>query len=179
MSSASTLPLLTVVATGGTIDKDYPRATSGYAFEIDEPAARRVLSELPFLAVRHEVVSVCRKDSSEISDEDREAVSAAVRSAAGSRVVVTHGTDTMIETALFVLRSGAAAGKVVAFTGAMKPERFKDSDASFNIGAAVAATSAVSPPSDGQGAVVICMGGNVIDCRRCRRDLETGYFVEE
>jgi len=103
---------LTVLTTGGTIDKDYPRSTQGYAFEFgDEAAAARLLQHIPLLELRVEIVSVCAKDSQEVSDADRQAVCDAVRSA-GSRVVVTHGTDTMIETAQFVLRSGAAAGKV-------------------------------------------------------------------
>jgi L-asparaginase len=118
---------------------------------------------------------VCKKDSTEITDTDREAVCAAVRGTESTRVVITHGTDTMIETARFLLHSGAAANKSVAFTGAMKPERFKDSDASFNMGAAVAATSSV--PASPAGSVVVCMGGNVIDCMSCKRDLETGFFV--
>ena len=126
---------LTIVATGGTFDKDYPRSTRGYAFEIDEPAAGRVLDGMPFLGLSYDVVSVCRKDSTEIDDSDRAAIAGAVASAAGRLVVVTHGTDTLIESARHVARSGSAAGKSVVFCGAMKPERFKDSDAAFNLAA--------------------------------------------
>ena len=54
---------VTIVATGGTIDKDYPRSSGGYAFEIDEPAAGRVLAELPVSGIAFDVISVCRKDS--------------------------------------------------------------------------------------------------------------------
>ena len=89
------------------------------------------------------------------------------------RVLVTHGTDTMIETARYVLKSGAAEGKVVAFTGAMKPERFKDSDAAFNVGAAVGVTDTLP-----LGSVVVVMGGRAIPCMRCMRELETGRFVD-
>ena len=164
---------LTIVATGGTFDKDYPRSTRGYAFEIDEPAAGRVLDGMPFLGLSYDVVSVCRKDSTEIDADDRAAIAGAVASAAGRLVVVTHGTDTLIESARHVARSGSAAGKSVVFCGAMKPERFKDSDAAFNFGAAVGATSLLPP-----GAVVIVMGGNVIDCAKAERDLQNGLFVE-
>ena len=103
----------------------------------------------------------------------RERLVAAVRKTAEPRALVTHGTDTLIETACFLKRSGAAATKAIAFTGAMKPSAFKDSDATFNVGAAVAAT-AVLPP----GSVVVVMGGRVIDCERCVRDLNTGLFLE-
>lgn len=92
---------------------------------------------------------------------------------ASARVVVTHGTDTMIETAKYVHASGAATGKMVAFTGSMKPERFKDSDAPFNLGMAVAATSHIQP-----GAVVVCMGGRAVDCCKAKRTAE-GLFVSE
>ena len=87
---------------------------------------------------------------------------------------MTHGTDTLIETARFLAQSGAAAAKAVAFTGAMKPERFKDSDAAFNVGAAVGATAVLSP-----GSIVIVMGGNVIDCTKVVRDMQTGLFLHE
>ena len=163
---------LLVLGMGGTIDKDYPRSTMGYAFEIDEPAAARVLEGLPFLPMPFSVQSICKKDSTEIDASDREQLVAAVQSAEATRIVVTHGTDTMIETAQLLLASGAADGKAVAFTGAMKPERFKDSDAPFNLGAAVGASGLWSP-----GSVVVAMGGNLIPCMRAARDLQTGLFV--
>merc|ERR1712167_119586 len=113
---------------------DYPRSQGGYAFEIDEPAAKRVLGELPeCLGITFEVNSVCRKDSTELDAADRKRICESVRNACTRRIVVTHGTDTLIESARYVVSDGAAADKVVVFTGAMKPERFKDSDASFNL----------------------------------------------
>ena len=173
-ATAAGADFVLVVGMGGTIDKDYPRTTHGYAFEIDEPAATRVLSGLPFLAVTHTILSVCKKDSTEIDDSDRERLVSAVRRSEALRIVVTHGTDTMIDTAKHLQASGAAAGKAVAFTGAMKPERFKDSDASFNLGSAVGVTSLLSP-----GSVVVCMGGNVIPAEACTRDTESGHFVRQ
>ena len=149
----------------------------GYAFEIDEPCAARVLGTNPFMlgGTAYEVMSVCRKDSTEVDEVDRAALLQAVRRArAGSRIVVTHGTDTMIESARAVLTSGAAQGKAVAFTGAMKPERFKDSDASFNLGGAVFATALLPP-----GAVVVCMGGDAIPADVCVRDTASGRFVRQ
>ena len=165
-------PKLLVLATGGTFDKDYPRVHSGYAFEIGEPAAERMLASMPFLGVEWRVESVCAKDSTEITNADRDQLVAAIKRAPENRVVVTHGTDTLIESAQYVLKSGAATGKVIAFTGAMKPERFKDSDAPFNLGAAVGASGLWSP-----GSVVVAMGGNLIPCMRAARDLQTGLFV--
>jgi L-asparaginase len=164
---------LAVLGMGGTIDKDYPRTTMGYAFEIDEPAATRVFSGMPFIGVEWRVESICRKDSTEIVAADRESLAAAVRRAPERRIIVTHGTDTLIQTAQFIQDCGAAAGKAVAFTGAMKPERFKDSDASFNVGAACAATDLLP-----DGSVVVVMGGRAIAAERCVRNTETGSFDE-
>ena len=171
-TTAASQPKITVIAMGGTIDKDYPRSAGGYAFEIDEPAAGRVLSDLPpNVSVPHVIVSVCRKDSTEINAADRQALCDAVASVPpGGRVVVTHGTDTLVESAQalersgahpnlnpnpdppptptptpnpksaqVLERSGAANGKAVVFTGAMRPERFRQSDAAFHLGGAVAA----------------------------------------
>mmetsp|Transcript_4752 Transcript_4752/g.9380 ORF Transcript_4752/g.9380 Transcript_4752/m.9380 type:complete len:194 (+) Transcript_4752:2-583(+) len=176
-------------AMGGTIDKDYPRLTSGYAFEFgDECAASRIMKSHPNLGVTFDVTSVCTKDSLDIEDNDREILVNALKTRFQKygigqkdqfsvfRVVVTHGTDTMIETALFV-RSRldeilpSSSGIVIAFTGATKPERFVDSDASFNLGCAVGATSICPPRS-----VVICMNGNYIPCERCVRGEESGLF---
>ena len=70
---------MTVLGMGGTIDKDYPRSQMGYAFEIDEPAAKRVLEGLPHSGIAFEVVSVCRKDSTEITKKDRDELVTAVR----------------------------------------------------------------------------------------------------
>ena len=170
-TTAASQPKITVIAMGGTIDKDYPRSAGGYAFEIDEPAAGRVLSDLPpNVSVPHVIVSVCRKDSTEINAADRQALCDAVASVPpGGRVVVTHGTDTLVESAQalersgahpnlnpnpdptptptpnpnpksaqVLERSGAANGKAVVFTGAMRPERFRQSDAAFHLGGAVA-----------------------------------------
>ena len=92
-------PKLLVLATGGTFDKDYPRVHSGYAFEIGEPAAERMLASMPFLGVEWRVESVCAKDSTEITNADRDQLVAAIKRAPENRVVITHGTDTLIETA--------------------------------------------------------------------------------
>jgi len=171
-----------VITLGGTIDKDYPQLTTGYAFEFgDESAAHRILRSHPNLGIQYDIVEVCQKDSLEITDEDRSNLVLVIENilneseTRSERIVITHGTDTMIETALYVetaLRSRLAKS-VVAFTGATKPERFKDSDASFNLGAAVSATSFCPP-----GSVVICMNGNVIRASECYRG-DDGIFKDK
>ena len=175
---------------GGTIDKDYPRSTKGWAFEISDPAVHRVLEKVRPPGFEAEVVSVCKKDSMEIDDDDRRALLRACSDAAATRIIVTHGTDTLVQTAQFVQReaaaevaaayragatagSGSLAGKVVVFTGAMRPEKFTCSDAPFNVGTAVGAANVCAP------GVYVCMGGRVFECDRVTRNLETGEFIDK
>ena len=93
--------------------------------------------------------------------------------AKGTKVIVTHGTDTMIESAAYVAARGVADKKCVVFTGSMKPERFYDSDAPFNIGCAVGASSLLN-----RGAYV-CMNGVVMPHESCVRDGESGLFLQK
>ena len=78
MLAARAIDLL-LLGMGGTIDKDYPRSTQGYAFEIDEVASERVLQSLPFFGLAFDARSLCKKDSTEITASDRAALLAAVR----------------------------------------------------------------------------------------------------
>ena len=182
-TNSNGLPDIHVLTMGGTIDKDYPRLTSGYAFEFgDESAAKRILSTHPNLGITYQMKCICKKDSLEVTDEDRKLLANAIanilveRQCFKVRFVVTHGTDTMVETAQYVQKDLANfnSSYVIAFTGATKPERFIDSDASFNVGCAVAATSACLP-----GSIVICMNGNVIPAESCVRDDKTGLFCRK
>jgi len=100
---------VTFLQTGGTIDKDYPRLTGGYAFEITDPAVGRVLRHAAPVGFTHDVLSVCRKDSQEVTVEDRQALVESIRRTNSDKFVVTHGTDTIVETAQYV---AAARGEL-------------------------------------------------------------------
>lgn len=167
-------PALLVVQTGGTIDKAYPRSKGGYAFEIDAPAAPVILQQVGFFAYEVRSITVCRLDSQEIGEEERKALARTVQEAPESLVLVTHGTDTLVESARYVARAleEVAKEKRVVFTGAMRPAKFVDSDAAFNVGGACAALSLVTP------GVYICMNGRVLPAMQTRRD-EEGLFVLE
>ena len=178
-----------IITMGGTIDKDYPRLTSGYAFEFgEEPAVSRILNAHPNLGISHDVTSVCKKDSQEIDDADRRKLMFEILRIVGEtneggtmpsrkRIVVTHGTDTMIETAKYVqeqLGQNPPENNMqisIAFTGATKPERFVDSDAAFNLGSAISVTAFCNEGIS----VMICMNGNVAAADKCGR-LESGVF---
>ena len=153
--------------TGGTIDKDYPRLTRGYAFEITEPAVNRIMGKTsPVL--EFEVKSILQKDSLELTDDDRTKILSACKIAEEERIIITHGTDTMIETARFL---SAINNKVIIITGAMRPERFSDSDADFNIGVAVGAIQLLDY------GVYIAMNGRIYASDKVKRNTNTGQFI--
>ncbi|ESO85379.1 hypothetical protein LOTGIDRAFT_107864, partial [Lottia gigantea] len=120
----------------GTIDKGYPKRNNGYSFEIGESAVKKILE-------RHHVtdsvrfVSVCKKDSQEITDDDRKILLETCRISKEKKILITHGTDTMIETAKYL--AAIHCDKIIILTGSFLPETFKDSDAEFNIGFALGA----------------------------------------
>jgi len=160
---------ITFIQTGGTIDKDYPKLVKGYAFEIGEPAVKRILEKIN-PNFEYEIVSVLKKDSLDITDEDREKIYETCQKADSDKIIITHGTDTMIETAK---KLSEIRNKVIILTGAMKPERFKGSDADFNLGTAVGAINVL------ENGVYIAMNGRVYPWDKVKRNSETGQFVEK
>lgn len=156
------------IQTGGTIDKDYPKPTKGYAFEITVPATQRILEDInPFFDF--EILPLLQKDSLDLTDEDRDKIREACLSTNVDKIVITHGTDTMVETAT---KLADIKNKVIVLTGAMRPERFSDSDADFNVGVAIGAINMVKE------GVYIAMNGRVYQYDKVKRDLTTGQFVE-
>ncbi|HEX7130351.1 MAG TPA: asparaginase domain-containing protein [Rhodanobacteraceae bacterium] len=155
---------LTVITTGGTIDKVYFDAKSDY--QIGAPQIGEILSQLG-VAFEFEVIPVLRKDSLDMDDTDRAAIRQAIERQPHRHVLVTHGTDTMVETARAL---DGIQGKVIVLTGALNPARFQGSDAVFNIGCAV---GAVQTAADG---VWIAMNGRVWDPRRVRKNRAANRF---
>jgi L-asparaginase len=157
------------IQTGGTIDKDYPKMKSGYAFEITEPAVKRILQKVNPI-FDFEIISLLKKDSLDITEEDRKKIYAACQKADSDKIIITHGTDTMIETAK---KLSTIKNKTIILTGAMRPEKFSDSDASFNVGTAVGAVNVLS------NGIYIAMNGRIYPWNKVKRNLETGQFVEK
>lgn len=152
------------LTTGGTIDKVYFDAVS--RFEVGETVVSKILRE-GGVTFEFEVIPLMRKDSLEMEDRDREAIRAAVAARAESRVVVTHGTDTMVDTARAL---AGISGKTIVLTGALSPARFQASDAVFNIGMAVAAAQTCPP------GVWIAMSGRVFACDEVRKNRDLNRF---
>jgi len=155
-----------VLTTGGTIDKNYFDALSEY--QIVDSAIGQLLKEAR-VALPFRIEEVCRKDSLELTAADRAAIARAARAAPETRIVVTHGTDTMTETAKIL--AAEVPGKTLVLTGALTPARFADTDAPFNLGMAFAAAQTCPP------GVWIAMSGQVFDGLRVRKDREAGRFV--
>lgn len=158
-------PIL-VVTTGGTIDKQYFDALSEYQI------AESVIEDmLKISRVTHpfRVVELMRKDSLELTDEDRALIKATIAAAPETHVVVTHGTDTMTETAKTL---ADIEGKTIVLTGALAPARFAESDAPFNLGMAFACCQAAKP------GVWITMNGSVFDGLKVKKDRAAGRFSE-
>ena len=122
-----------IFCTGGTIDKVYFDALSEY--QIGDPVVKNILKE-GLAKFPHEVESIIKKDSLEITDEDRDMIFEHVKAEPCAHILITHGTDTMIDTAQ---RLQELKDKTIVLTGAMQPARFRNTDAIFNIGYAIAA----------------------------------------
>ena len=156
--------------TGGTIDKDYPRSSNGWAFEIHEPAVQRILKKLN-PSFTFEIKSVFKKDSLEIDQKDRALLLEACSNSNENKIIITHGTDTIIETAAYLSK---IKNKTIVLTGAMRPEKFTDSDADLNIGMAIAGIQTLS---DG---VYISMHGVIDRQENIDRNPKTGqYFIKK
>lgn len=158
---------LTFLQTGGTIDKDYPKVTKGWAFEIGEPATNRILKKLN-LPFEYEAVSFLKKDSQEITNEDRENLFNYCKKIESNKIIITHGTDTLIETGQYLSK---ITHKLIILTGSMRPERFSNSDADLNIGTAIGAANILEK------GVFVAMNGLVIPIDKAHRNLKTGQFV--
>ena len=159
-------PAILILTTGGTIDKNYFDALSEY--QIVDSGIPALLKEAR-VALPLRIEEVCRKDSLELTEADRAEIARRIAEAPETRVVITHGTDTMTETAKVL---AGIAGKTIVLTGALSPARFAETDAPFNLGMAFAAVQ-IAPPG-----VYIAMSGQVFDGLRVRKDRAAGRFVE-
>jgi L-asparaginase len=139
------------ITTGGTIDKIYFDATSQY--EVGESNVKHILGD-GLVNFEYDVVPMFKKDSLEFTDEDRQALKEFIENDDASLYIITHGTDTMVETAE---KLSSISRKTIILTGSLSPARFKTTDAIFNIGMAVAAVQSVEP------GVYLVMNGQVFE----------------
>ncbi|GAB4191146.1 MAG: asparaginase domain-containing protein [Wenzhouxiangellaceae bacterium] len=155
---------LIIITTGGTIDKVYFDDLSD--FKVGDPQIIRVLEQLN-VSFRWEVRQLMRKDSLQINDADRRLIRDTIATSDARHFLITHGTDTMVETAKAL---EDLSDRVIVLTGALNPARFIGSDAMFNIGCAVGAVQSL-----GEG-TYIAMNGQVWDPRKVRKNRDMNRF---
>lgn len=151
---------------GGTIDKVYFDDLSDY--EVGEPQVAEILREAK-VTFEYDLEELMRKDSLHMNDEDRLLLRRRVETEVARLILVTHGTDTMADTARHLL---GIPGKVIVFTGSLSPSRFKGSDAVFNVGCAVGALQALAP------GVYVAMSGRVFSADKVAKNREAGRFED-
>lgn len=155
-----------IFTTGGTIDKIYFDQKSEY--QVGDPQARGVL-EKANVVVEYEVESILKKDSLDMTDADRDFIRTKVAATPHDKVIITHGTDTMIKTAREL---ESVPGKTIVMTGSMYPAQFKESDAVFNIGCAIISVQILKP------GVYIAMNGRIFNPKYARKNVELNRFEE-
>jgi L-asparaginase len=157
---------ITIFTTGGTIDKDYATGAGTYNFEVSEPAAKRIL-DIANPGFQYDIRVLLKKDSLDMTDADRQRIYDACKNAADDKIIITHGTDTMIETAR---KLSGIKNKAIVLVGSSKPAKFSDSDAHFNLGTA---TGGISVLASG---IYIAMNGEISAWNRVMKNPKTGKF---
>jgi L-asparaginase len=156
-----------IFVTGGTFDKEYNELTGSLSFKDTHlPEMLRLGRSRVDVSVR----TLMMIDSLDMTDADRAIVVEQCRQASEARIVITHGTDTMVETATALAHALPRGDKTIVLTGAMIPYAFGSSDGLFNLGSALSFVQ-VLPPG-----VYIAMNGRCFDWNRVRKNRETGTF---
>tara|TARA_B110000444_G_scaffold39182_1_gene34946 strand:+ start:343 stop:828 length:486 start_codon:yes stop_codon:yes gene_type:complete len=155
---------IVILTTGGTFDKIYFDANSEYS--IGEPCISSILDEGNVMS-DYRVQSILKKDSLDITHSEREIIKKSVIECEEERIIITHGTDTMVETAKFL---EDIKEKTIVLTGAMQPARFKKTDAIFNSGFAYAAALSL------ENGVYIAMSGQIFNSNNVRKNIDLGKF---
>lgn len=155
-----------IFTAGGTIDKVYFDKKSKY--EVGEPQIQEILEEAN-VTFQYEVESILKKDSLDLSDNDRQLIYDKIDSDDSQYILVTHGTDTMIKTAE---KLQTIPNKVIVLTGAVEPARSKSSDAPLNIGSAIAALQLLPP------GVYLALNGRIFYPDKVKKNMELNRFEE-
>lgn len=153
---------------GGTIDKHYNEKTG--QLEFDETYLHLMLKEarctIPPIAIQ----TLMLKDSLEMSDADREQIKEAALASLENHIVITHGTDRMVETAQYLAAGDLLKTKTVVLFGAMRPFSMTHSDALFNLGCAIMAVQLLPPE------VYITMNGHIFAWHTVKKNRQQGVF---
>jgi L-asparaginase len=156
-----------ILVTGGTFDKEYNELT-GELFFKDTHVSEML--KLGRNLVKTTVHTLMMKDSLNMTDADRRLISTFCAQAKQDHIIITHGTDTMADTARYIAKE--IPGKTIIITGAMVPYKFGSSDGFFNLGSAMAFVQTLSK------GVYIAMNGRYFNAENVRKNKESGVFEE-
>ena len=158
-----------VFVTGGTFDKEYNELAGELYFKDTHLAEMLALGRC---RLEIELRTLMLVDSLQMSDADRQLICANCLKAKEDRILITHGTDTMAETAAVLGKSKNVKNKTIVLTGAMVPYKFGSSDGLFNLGAALAFVQCLPP------GVYIVMNGRAFSWDNVRKNKSAGLFEE-
>ncbi len=158
---------ITIITTGGTIDKVYFDAKSDYA--VGDPQIRTILDRVGS-TLSYVVIELFHKDSLDLTDEDRAKIVDAAANSENDHIVITHGTDSMVETALAL--KAVARSKTIVLVGSLTPARFRETDVEFNIGVAVGAVQSLPP------GVYLAMNGRIFNPEKVRKNRGENRFED-
>jgi L-asparaginase len=163
--------VIRIFVTGGTFDKQYDEVTGTLSFrETHLPEMLRLGRSRVDVAIS----TLMMIDSLQMTAADRAVIVERCRAAAEARILITHGTDTMIDTARALAAAFPAGGeKTIVLTGAMVPYAFGSSDGLFNLGSALSFVQVLRP------GVYVAMNGRSFDWNRVRKNRDTGIFEEQ
>lgn len=172
LSSLAVLPieLIRIFVTGGTFDKEYNELTGSLSFKGTHLPEMLRLGRCRIAVTVRTLMMI---DSLDMTDADRAVIVEQCRLAPEALLVITHGTDTMVETArVLATAEPALAGKTIVLTGAMIPYAFGSSDGLFNLGSALSFVQALAA------GVYIAMNGRCFVWNKVRKNRDTGMFEE-
>jgi len=162
--------MIQIFVTGGTFDKEYNLLNGELYFKDTHLRDMMVVgrSNIPF-----DVKTLMMVDSLEMTDEDREIIAHNCHRSKYDDIIITHGTDRMVETAAYLAQKEQLGEKTIVLFGAMIPYAFgSSSDGFFNLGAAIAFAQVLTP------GVYIAMNGRCFNWNKVKKNTKTGFFEE-
>jgi len=156
--------MLEILTTGGTIDKVYFDKKSNY--EVGDPFVEELLHKMN-VNISFKVKSLMKIDSLDMTDIHREEILNYVKNSNANIFLITHGTDSIVETAIYLKK---ISDKTIVLTGSLKPAIFIDNDAIFNVGSALTSAQIL------KNGVYIVINGQVFNPDNVRKNLEKNIF---
>jgi L-asparaginase len=157
-----------IFVTGGTFDKEYNEIDGTLYFKDTHV---KELLDLGRCKINAAIRTLMMIDSLDMTDSDRDLIREHCKTCPESKIIITHGTDTMVDTAR-VLGQSMIPGKTIVLTGALIPYKFGSSDGLFNLGGAIAFVQSLSP------GVYIAMNGSYFSWNNVRKNREQGLFEQ-